>query len=379
MWVRPATPPKAPERAMTEFIGSELRLARIFNAYSLDEVAEKVGKTRQYVHKCEVGLARPTPELTADFASVLRVRPSFFFKAAPGIAEEQFHFRKLFTTKAMVKQVAMARGEMFVRLVAQLDRDLRLPTVKLPEFGSVSTPLDVEEAAENCRREWDLGMGPIDDLNRLAENLGVLITSFNALSTQVDALSVATARPIIVRNEAKESVCRQRFDIGHELGHLVMHTGVVTGDKATENQANRFASALLIPRAMMMKLFPRPRSGRLDWHGIREFKRTWKVSKAAILYRAHQLELLTDDQYKTGAITLRRTGEATGERDDSLIPKEGPELLNRSLNMLASRKQLYGPDLAERLDVDVAFLDELVGFETPRRQEPRRPHLSLVS
>ncbi|MDT9702280.1 ImmA/IrrE family metallo-endopeptidase, partial [Streptomyces sp. P17] len=99
-----------------------------------------------------------------------------------------------------------------------------------------------------------------------------IVTNFNIVSKEVDALSVSVERPFIVRNTAKESVCRQRFDIAHEIGHLVMHEGIVTGDRTTENQANRFASALLLPRPMMLKLYPRPNGNRLDWKGMREFK-----------------------------------------------------------------------------------------------------------
>lgn len=363
-----------------EFYGSELRLARVFNGFTLEEVAEHIGKTRQYLHKCEAGLSNPSPELIDDLAKILRVRPEFFSHCAASVSEEQFHFRKLFTTKTHVKQVAMARGEMFVRLADQLDKLLKLPQVNVPDFGHAASVEDIENAADECRRIWGLGMGPITDMNRLAENLGILLTSFKSLSVEIDALSVATSRPIIVRNDSKESVCRQRFDIGHELGHLVLHTGLSTGDRLTESQANRFASALLIPRSMMLKLFPRPKNGRLDWQGFREFKLTWKVSKAAIFYRARQLDLLTDEQYKTGVITLRRTGEANGEHEDHLVPKEGPDLLGRSFALLANRKGMYGPEFGLKLGIEADFLDDLVGFPVPRSSETiaLKRHLSLV-
>lgn len=369
-----------------EFNGAELRLARIFNGLALEEVAERVEKTRQYVHKLETGQATPTEQLLGHLASVLQVEPAFFTSSHNlMIGEDQFHFRKLFTTRAMVKQVAMARGELIGRLVTYLDRELRLPEIRIPEVVDAHTSEDIERAAELCRREWKLGLGPIADMNRLAEHVGAVVTSFQSVSKEIDALSVAVKRPIIVRNEAKESVCRQRFDIGHELGHFVLHAGQTTGDRVTESQANRFASALLIPRAMMAKLFPRPRGSRLDWVGLREFKLTWKVSKAAILYRARQLELISDDQYKTGVITLRRTGEATGEREDNLIPKEAPELLARSLTVLAEKRGVYAEEVASALRVLPALLREVVGFDLParvpdRNQEThRRPELYLVT
>ena len=47
------------------------------------------------------------------------------------------------------------------------------------------------------------------------------------------------------------------------------------------------------------------RAGRYDWDKLSEFKQTWKVSKAAILYRAKSLGLLTQEQYTSGVVTLR--------------------------------------------------------------------------
>ncbi|PUA17200.1 ImmA/IrrE family metallo-endopeptidase [Glaciimonas sp. PCH181] len=370
---------------MENFNGAELRLARIFNGFALEEVAERVDKTRQYMHRLETGQAMPTVQLLAQLAAVLQVEPPFLTNVHTlMIEEDQFHFRKLFTTRAMIKQVAMARGELTGRLVTYLDKELRLPEIRIPDISDISSADDIERAAEQCRREWELGLGPITHMNRLAENVGAVITSFASVSKEIDALSVAVRRPIIVRNEAKESICRQRFDIGHELGHFVLHTGVVTGDRITEGQANRFSGALLIPRAMMAKLFPKLRGSRLDWQGISEFKLTWKVSKAAILYRARQLDLINDDQYRSGAITLRRTGEANGEREDHLIPVEGPEMLSRSLTLLADKKGIYAEDIACAMQVTPSFIRSVVGFDIPMRPQLQsskttpRPDLRLV-
>jgi Zn-dependent peptidase ImmA (M78 family)/transcriptional regulator with XRE-family HTH domain len=360
------------------FNGGQLRLARVFHGFALEEVAERVECTRQYLHKLETGQGAPTAEMTTRLAQALRVETAFFHLPRLAVSEDQFHFRKLFTTRAMVKQVALARAELFGQLVAYLDSVLSLPKVNVPTVEATSLD-DIERAAERCRSAWGLGLGPIEHMTRLAENVGALVTSFQGVSTEIDALSVVLRRPVIVRNEAKASTCRQRFDVSHELGHFVLHGGRVTGDRVTESEANRFASSLLVPRAMMAKLFPRPRGSRLDWVGLREFKMTWKVSKAALLYRARQLDLITDDQYKTGAIMLRRNGEANGEREDALIPQEQPELLRRSFEVLATRKGMFAEDVAAAIHVDVDFLDDLVGFQAARRPPRPRPSLRLVA
>ncbi|TWC74362.1 Zn-dependent peptidase ImmA (M78 family) [Pseudomonas sp. SJZ103] len=356
------------------FDGASLRLARVFSGLALEEVAERVGKTRQYLHKLETGQGTPTEQLMGDLAEALDVEIGFFGSRPHRLNEDQFHFRKLMTTKSTIKQVAIARGEMIDSLIKFLDQELRLPQVSIPSLPNSHTFDEVERAAEYCRKEWDLGLGPIANMTRLVENLGAVVTTFQGVSKEIDALSVSVERPFIVRNTAKESACRQRFDIAHELGHLVMHEGVVTGDRVTENQANRFASALLLPRSMMAKLFPRPTGTRLDWKGIKEFKLTWKVSKAGILFRAKQLDLITESQYKTGVITLRKYGETNGEREDHLVAQEPPEMLARSLFILAEKKGINALEIAKALHIKPAFLKELAGLESIALSSPPQIH-----
>jgi Zn-dependent peptidase ImmA (M78 family)/transcriptional regulator with XRE-family HTH domain len=339
------------------FSGAALRMARLLKGYSLEDVAVRVGKTRQYISKLEVGSGAPAGELSAALALALDVMPSFFEShCSPSpISEEQVHFRRLATTKVSVKQVALAKASMMQCIVGAIENHLQLPPVRIPQFDNTVTAIEIEKAAEHCRHEWGLGLGPISNVTRLAENIGAVVTTFSGVSSEVDALSFVGERPIIVRNDAKESACRQRFDIAHELGHCVMHSGRVTGDRVSESEANRFASALLVPRAMMLKLFPRSRGTFLDWKGISEFKLTWKVSKAALLYRARQLELISDELYRRGAISLRR-GEATREREDDQIPLEQPRLLHRSITLLREQLGITLPVLAAQLGVTTQLL-----------------------
>lgn len=346
-----------------QFNGMNLRLARVFNGLSLDELAGLVGKSRQFLHKLETNdTCQPTAELTTDLSRQLRVTEAFFYQTySPALPEEEVHFRKLFTTRSAIKQSAMAKAEMFLQLVDYLDEHLNLPVVSIPSFPDATTADDIEQAAELCRRHWGLGLGPIDNMVRVAEHAGAIVTTFNTVSAEVDALSYALKRPVIVRNDAKPSACRQRFDIAHEIGHFVLHEGVQTGNRQTESQANRFASAFLMPRSMMAAHWPKPKGTRLDWVGMKEFKFAWKVSKAAMLYRAHQLGIIDDAQYKSGVITLRRTGEATGEREDNMIPLEQAKMVRQALQVLSNKGGKSIERLAEDLGWSVALLEEVVG------------------
>jgi Zn-dependent peptidase ImmA (M78 family)/DNA-binding XRE family transcriptional regulator len=348
-----------------QFNGANLRLARVFCGLSLDDLAVRVNKSRQFLHKLETSNANaPTIELAANLAQSLQVTKDFFYRPQmPTLPEESVHFRKLFTTRSAIKQAAIAKAEMFLQLVDYLEKHLKLPAVSIPTIADIKSANDIEQSAELCRRNWGLGLGPIDNMVRAAERAGAIVTTFNGVSAEVDALSYAQKRPVIVRNDAKLSACRQRFDVAHEMGHFVLHQGVQTGTRVTESQANHYASAFLLPRSMMASHWPRPKGGRLDWVGMRNFKLTWKVSKAAILYRAHQLGLIDDTLYKSGVITLRRTGEATCEREDSQIPLEQPNMIRQALQLLCSRVMETPRSLAEDLGWSVELLEAVVGMQ----------------
>jgi len=52
------------------FNGSNLRLARLYHELSLEQVAERVSKTRQYIQRLETGIAVPTPVLAKELPSL---------------------------------------------------------------------------------------------------------------------------------------------------------------------------------------------------------------------------------------------------------------------------------------------------------------------
>jgi transcriptional regulator with XRE-family HTH domain len=74
---------------------------------TLEDVAARLDKTRQYVHKIETEQILPPLDTLAAIAELTQVEPAFFATPAPTpVAEEQCHFRKHFTTRSAIKHVA---------------------------------------------------------------------------------------------------------------------------------------------------------------------------------------------------------------------------------------------------------------------------------
>jgi Zn-dependent peptidase ImmA (M78 family)/transcriptional regulator with XRE-family HTH domain len=349
--------------ARIRFDGERLRLARVALGLTLDQLGTRVSATRQYLNQLERGTKAPSDEMMAALAAALGVAELFF--ALPpdvSIRPEQCHFRKQRTTPVSIVSQVLARGTLLEGFVNRLDSELDLPAVSFPDIP-VTGVTEIEEAADEARRHWRLGTGPVSNMVRVVENAGAVVSFFGGVSERVDALSIDSRRPMIIRNEAKPAACRLRFDLAHEAGHLIMHRGVQTGDKPTEDQANRFASAFLLPRASFVHEFPRGRF--LDWTEIFRLKLRWKVSAQAILRRAYDLRLVSADQYRTGYIHLSKTGQRRVERHDDEIPTEQPELLPAAIQAL----EVEFPGAVERIageaGLEPGMFSYVSGLELP--------------
>lgn len=317
--------------------GEQLRLARLAHGYSLEQVGDLIGATRQFIHQLETDAKSPSDDTVAALSDVLGVSADFLrrpFRST--VRPEQCHFRSLTNRPAAVTSQILARGTILDRFVDAIESRLDLPSVSFPDIP-VRTVQDIEMAAESARLHWGLGLnGPITSMMRVAENAGAVVTYFGDLSERVDAFSMDRKRPIIVRSSTKESLFRQRFDLAHECGHLVMHQGMQTGDRETETQAHRFAGAFLFPREAVLREFPR--ASRIDWNRLLQLKRRWRISLGAMIRRAYDLRMLTAVQYRTANIHLAKTGQKKVESldQDAEFQVEQPELLASMISALNS-------------------------------------------
>lgn len=315
--------------------GEQLRLARLAHGCSLEEIGDQIGASRQFIHQLETNARSPSEDTVNALAHVLGVTPTFLAEPVPSsVRPEQCHFRGHANRPASITSQVLARGTLLDKFMAVVEQYVTLPRVSFPDIPA-TTPEEIEQAAEKARAYWGLGAaGPITSMMRVVENAGAIVTYFGDLSERVDAFSMDRRRPVIVRSSLKESLCRQRFDVAHECGHLIMHRGMQTGDRLTEDQAHRFASAFLFPRAAVLREFPR--GSWIDWHVIFELKKRWKMSARAIIRRGYDLRVLSAAQYRTANIHLMKTGQSKVERydDDGTMPIEEPELLPTALNAL---------------------------------------------
>ncbi len=320
------------------FDGSRLTLARHLAGLRKSDLAGRIGKSPTAVAAWESGAKNPMPATVSELALGLSVDPGFFAVRPDDVTATSTtpHFRSLRSTSQLARDQAFAYGQLAVDITASLERHVELPELDLPNVP-VSTghrDLDApEEAARIVRERWEMGDGPAGHLVRLLENHGILVVFSPAQTASVDAYSFTSAlRPVVVLNPIKRDYYRQRFDVAHELGHLVMHGDAEPGGRTVEDQAHRFASELLMPAAEIRDLLPST-MGAHAWRTLAQLKERWGVSMQALLFRARQLGRLSDVSYRNAMTTISSRG---WRRDEPGLIRtiEQPSLLPRSVELL---------------------------------------------
>jgi len=199
--------------------------------------------------------------------------------------------------------------------------------------------LEVEAAAAEARRRWELGSGPIVNLLGLLEDRGIKvyetrgIEGFEGLSGRfgdVPFVAVSMERP----------ADRIRFTAAHELGHMLCDFDAA---ESPEGECHAFGAAFLLPKAALEKVFM-PARRKVTLGDLAEIKETYGISLQAIMYRAHGLGLTSDRQLRS----FRETIKAKGWMVTEPVAYAGRERATRF------RRLLYYAVSAEILDLERA-------------------------
>ncbi|WP_330259329.1 XRE family transcriptional regulator [Streptomyces murinus] len=366
----------ATPRAVSDaFDPDRLTQARRLAGLTKKDVAEHIGVTPAAVGQYETGVSRPRPDLLPLLARVLDVPVEFFLAGRPGqrLDASMAHFRSLRSTPKAQRERALAFAEQVWELTYALERRVQLPPVDLPGFAGgevhpgLALPTEPIAAAQELRRQWNLGSGPVTHLVRRMEAHGIVVVlpdTADGAAAMVDAFSSRSARPLVIltRNRAND-VYRHRFTAAHELGHLVLH-GDATGDSRQEREADAFAAEFLTPQTSILPLLPR----RMDLSHMADLRRTWGVSVHSLVYRCRELGLISDATASRTYQRLRALDGQPGFTPESIsgYPGEQPVLLPQAFDLAARESGLSVRELARELAWTPARVREVLGMPDTR-------------
>jgi Zn-dependent peptidase ImmA (M78 family)/transcriptional regulator with XRE-family HTH domain len=352
------------------FDPGRLQLARQAAGLRKNELAERVGVTPAAISQFEHGRANPSAATVAKLALALGMPVEYFARDGRPLRNANAaaaFFRSLRSTRQRDRTLAAARAMFVWEVVRLLERHIELPEPNIPELP---LPADadsetIEKAATEVRTAWQLPPGPVAHMVRLLETHGAVVVRLRGLGREVDAFSCLQRRPIVVLWREKDDKARARFDVAHELGHLVLHPEAEPGNKILEAQADAFAAAFLMPREHIYGQLPR----RVDFRRLLELKLQWGVSLSALLYRARTLSVIGDSAYRRAMARMSSEGWRRDEPGDLGMP-EIPAMLPEALKILRRRGITLGT-LAVEARLPISVVAEIVGGEP-------RPRLYLA-
>lgn len=344
------------------FVKERLTEAREARDMTQADLAKAIGRAGPTVSNWERGHTAPEPSMLDDLASALGVRPGYLLKPVPAHGGHAIFFRSLANAAARARTRERARVRWLQHVSLTLQDLLEFPDVDIPAFVAPGDYLrldkaELERIATEMRSHWGLGEGPIPSMVLVAENAGVVVGVDEVGSTKIDGQSTwsdVDQRPYMLLASDKNTAFRRQMDVAHELAHLVLHRGATSSDLEAhfdliEEQAKYLACAFLLPhRAFASEV------SSLSLEGFRALKPRWFVSIGAMIMRAREIEMLTEQ----AAEYLWRYRSARGwHRKEPLdspeeTPVEQPRLMRRSIELIIEAKVRTKRDL---IDTDIGL------------------------
>ena len=353
------------------FNRKRLTLARERRGLTGIQLSERSGITAITISRLESGQTKqPDDNTIAGLAHALQYPATFFHKDDPEeLDAEIVSFRSLKKMNSKERNAALWAGSLGLEIYDWIEQEYHLPAPLIPDLRENDDP---ESAARLVRQEWGLGDRPIGNVLRLLESKGVRVLSLEEKNKNVDAYSFwRNQKPFVFLNTFK-SAEHSIFDCGHELGHLVLHKhGSLKPTKSAEVDANRFASAFLMPAHDVRAAIPRRL---INPTLIIEAKARWKVSAMALTVRLNQVGLLSDWQYRSLCIELGKLGYRSSEKIG--VEREKSILWQKILSDLWQKRQTK-EDIGKHLGIPHDEVERLVLRLAGDVQRPVRGAVSL--
>jgi Zn-dependent peptidase ImmA (M78 family)/DNA-binding XRE family transcriptional regulator len=327
-----------------------IQMARRARGLTQPEVAEAAGITQAALSRYENDQRTPEPEVLARLASALEVTPQLLESAGRmrGAMAVDAHMRRRQTAKPTIWRQLEAQLNMYRLHTRQLFEEVGLQAEQtLPRFDPVETP--AVDAARLVRMQWRMPVGPVRDLAGWMEAAGCILIEDDFDTARVDGLSQwVDDHPVVMLNRLSPTD-RKRLTMGHELGHLCLHSVDVTED--IEAEANAFAAEFLMPAETIRAQLRNLTIGKLY-----DLKREWGVSMQALIERAHNLRVITPAQrtgfYKKFSAMGWRTREPVSDElspETATLPRRiGDALIEKGLTLeeIAHLAGYSGADVA---------------------------------
>ena len=351
--------------------GKCIKLARESRGLSQSKLSELLGVTQATLSRFEKGVLTVTPEAVSKMANVLNYPASFFEKDICIVGETSLFYRKRASMTVKDLSILESKISILSKGIDELMESINIPELRIP---SVEPSVDnsPQEIAYKVRNFLGVPAGPIDKIVSLLEKNGVIVMFLDVDDMEkFDGLTMFTMNqaPVIWINRNIPND-RKRFSLAHELGHLVMHLRSDNLEKSEEQkelEANEFAGEFLMPKSQCeVDLF------KLKYKDLGMKKYYWKVSKAAIIYRAKELKCISEETARYLYVTLGRYGERKNESVQ--VPIDEPQIVKKMYSLHVSELKYSAEEMiditglmTDDIKADLLNVSNLISIKTRNR------------
>ncbi len=321
-----------------------ITLARESEGLTQTQLAKMLDVSQALLSKIESGVKPVTEAVLNRLCEILDYPHEFFLQTdpifGPGLSEF-FHRRR---QDVSVKVLARIHAQInIIRMhIARLLRSVEIPETKIRPVDMADYKYQPQEVARAMRAAWQLPDGPIANVIRVIEDAGGIVIRYAFGTPRVDAISrwVPGLPPLFFINSGL-STDRERMSLCHELGHLFMHD---MPNEEMEKEANIFAAEFLMPRRDVS-----PHLDRITIERLAALKPYWRVSMAALLYRARELKKLSKPSASYLWSEMAQRGLKRREPAELDLAPETPTVLRDILNLHRTHYGYNIEDLAKTL------------------------------
>ena len=363
------------------FNGAKLKYIRMVNGFSRKELAAKLNVTEQAIGQYETGIITPKIDIRIRINDLFGVSNEYFLndRSMPLLdIESNIAFRnsdREQRSKVEFEKYYLCDIHGYLKIFSEkvkffLDHLTNIKSKVVKDHHDLEN--DTIDAIAYQVREM-LNISTNDGLITTLERNGVIVLEKPFLN-QTDACSVWIEDvPYIILGSQQKSLVRRNFDLAHELGHLILHANrdINTLDKKEfdqlEAQANHFASCFLMPKGLFLKDLSDIKSNISNPDAYIELKKKWKVSIAAMGYKAFKESEMTYQQYRYFNTLLNKKKYKLIEPLDLEFLIINPVRIQKmfefifennimNLNKFLEEHGLRSKSVAKKFNLDEAFL-----------------------